>query len=518
MSAPSADRAQFTPWLASLSLSAFINLFLHIKFRGQVIKWKLFPLQRTMCEALTAAAAIRESVFWLLKARQVGGTEIIAAWCIFKCMAFPGYSILVLSKTGGDARKFIQKKLLPMLVRLYKYAQHLPWPSYTSNQNVVRFSNGSSIESLNSANHAGRGETVDAVVLDEAAAGEFKHHAEDIFQSVEGTTEHGRDAFMIVMSTSAPGTWFNRKTEEFYTRPVEGVTFFFLSMAVFPWRDPKTPEGKAFWKKKVAKHGEVGARQEYPSTPEDAFLSKTGYVFPNWEKPKGRHVKRMPLDWTWLYLTIYDHGRTKEHPAALLHLLYNPRTDHLHQFAEQIWEGEGLDVITSDMVAWREEQVKALAKQGVAMPKARAIADTAITADDGRQTIRDIIYKKTKKLYYFSGAKKHDEKLSLDWLIARINENRYTVDPDCVFTINQVSHLLWDDKKSRYGKPVDLNNDTVDDLRYACAEIEEKLKRLPKKEEPIPAYSRKGAEYRAQHSVTKAAVAAGDPTKKWMEH
>jgi hypothetical protein len=512
------DRVDFSSWLSGLTLSAFINLFLHIKFRGRVIKWTLFPLQKAMCQAITVAAATRESVFWLLKARQVGGTEIIAAWCLFMCLARPGYSILVLSKTGGAAQDFIEEKLLPMLRRLYEYAPHLPWPSYTRTKSLIRFSNGSRIEAINSANHAGRGKTVDAVVMDEAGAGEFEHHAEDIFQSVQGTTEHGSSAFMIVMGTSAPGTWFNRQSEAFYRRATPGIFFFFLSMAVFPWRDPATDEGKAWWAKRVAQLGEVGARQEYPQTPEDAFLSKSGFVFPHFESPKGRHIKRLPIDWTWLYLTIYDHGRTKEHPAALLHLLYNPRIDHLHQFGEQIWEGEGLDIITRDMVSWREELVKTWAKQGIAVPKSRALADTAITADDGRQTIRDIIYKKTSKLYYFQGAKKHDEKLSLDWLIARINENRYTVDPDCVFTINQISHLLWDTKKSRYGKPVDLGNDCVDDLRYACAEIEEKLKRKPPVDEPIKAYSRKGAEYRAQHSVTKATVPPTDPTKRWMEH
>jgi hypothetical protein len=511
------ERVVFSSWLQQLALSAFINLFLHIKFRGRVIKWTLFPLQKAMCQALDKAASVRESVFWLLKARQVGGTEMIAAWCLFMCLSRPGYTILVLSKTGGAAQDFIEEKLLPMLQRLYEYAPHLPWPSFTRTKNLIRFSNGSRIEAINSANHAGRGKTVDAVVMDEAGAGEFEHHAEDIYQSVQGTTEHGSSAFMVVMGTSAPGTWFNNQSEKFYLRPALGVNFFFLSMAVFPWRDTRTPEGKAWWAKRVGQLGEVGARQEYPQTPEDAFLSKSGFVFPQFENPKGRHVKRLPLDWTWLYLTIYDHGRTTEHPAALLHLLYNPRIDHLHQFHEQIWEGEGLETITKDMVDYRRELVASEQKRGLAVPKARALADTAITADDGRQTIRDIIYKKTGKLYYFQGAKKHDEKLSLDFLIARINENKYTVDPDCPYTINQISHLLWDTKKSRYGKAVDLNNDCIDDLRYACAEIEEKLKKEPPKEEPIKAYSRKGAEYRAQHSLTKP-VAPANPGRKWQEY
>lgn len=512
------ERAQFDTWLSGLALSAFINLFLHIKFRNKVIKWTLYPLQWAMCAALDKAASVRETVFWLLKARQVGGTEIIAAWCLLKCLANPGYSILVLSKTGGAAQKFILKKLLPMLDRLYKYAPHLPWPSYTRTKNTIVFSNGSWIEAINSANHAGRGETVDAVIMDEAGAGEFEHHAEDIFQSVQGTTEHGSSAFMVVMGTSAPGTWFNIKSEEFYLRQVEGVVFHFLSMAVFPWRDKETKEGQAWWAKRVRLLTDVGARQEYPSTPEDAFLSKSGFVFPQFENPKGRHVRRLALDWTWLYLLIYDHGRTKDHPAILWHSLYHPLKDHLHVFKEEVWEGEGLNKICSDMVDARAELKKQVAQGGHALPKPnRLIADTAITNDDGREkSIRDVIYQKTK--YYFQGARKHDKKVSLDFLISRINENKFSIDPDCPFSINQISHLLWSSKKSQYGTPEELGDDAPDLGRYACAEIEAKLKKKPVKEEPIKAYSRQGKEYRDMHSVTRAPVGPADNPRKYLEY
>ncbi|HLP40144.1 MAG TPA: phage terminase large subunit family protein [Fibrobacteria bacterium] len=518
MSGAAPDRVLFHSWLQQYSLSAFINLFLHIKFRGKVLKWTLFPLQQAMCQAITAAASVRESVFWLLKARQVGGTEIIAAWCLFMCLSRPGYSILVLSKTGGAAQDFIEEKLLPMLDRLYEYVPHLPWPSYTRTKSLIRFSNGSRIEAINSANHAGRGKTVDAVVMDEAGAGEFEHHAEDIFQSVQGTTEHGSSAFMVVMGTSAPGTWFNNQSEEFYRHGAPGVTFFFLSMAVFPWRDTRTPEGKAWWAKRVAQLGEVGARQEYPSTPEDAFLSKSGFVFPQFERPAGRHIKRMPLDWTQLYLIVYDHGRTEDHPAILWHCHYYRQRDHLHVFKEEVWQGEGLNKICADMVESREELKKLAAAAGHALPKPnRQIADTAITNDDGREkSIRDVIFQKTK--YYFTGARKHDKKVSLDFFIARINEDKFSMDPDCVFSANQISHLLWSKRKSQYGTPEELGDDAPDLGRYACAEIEAQLKRKPQKEAPIKPYSREGAAYRAQHSITKAQVPPADPGRRYLEY
>lgn len=495
------DRVLFAPWLQGLALSAFINAFLHIKFRGQVVKWVLYPLQRKMCEALDAAATVREAVFWLLKARQVGGTEIIAAWCILKCMAFPGYTILVLSKNGGAAQKFITRKIIPLLDRLYKYAPHLPWPSYTRTKNLIQFGNGSWLEAINSADHAGRGETVDAVIMDEAGAGEFKHHAEEIYQSVQGATEHGSSAFMVVMGTSAPGTWFNIKSEEYNRDPGPGVYFWFLAMSVFPWRDRSTPEGAAWWAAKVRRLGEVGAKQEYPSTPEDAFLSKSGFVFATFETPKGRHVRRIDLDWTWLYLLVYDHGRTKEHPAILWHTLYGRHINHWHVFAEQAWDkGQGLLEICRDMVDFRNKLKAELAAQQKVLPKpARLIADTAITNDDGRQTIRDIIHRKAG--YYFQPAMKHDKKVSLDFFIARIDEDKFSIDPDCTLSIYQISHLLWSDKKSQYGKPDEVQDDAPDLGRYGCAEINAKLLAKIEEEKPLKPYDPKARQYRQEHSI-----------------
>jgi Phage terminase large subunit (GpA) len=496
------DRVPLATFLQGLTLSAFINLFLHIRFRGKVEKWTLYPLQRQLCDALDAAAAVRETLFWLLKARQVGGTEIIAAWCVLKCLANPGYSILVLSKNGGAARKFVSKKLLPMLDRLYKYAPNLPWPTYHITLNTVTFSNGSVIEAINSANHAGRGDVADAVVMDEAGHGEFEHHAEDIVQSVQGTTEHGSSAFMVVMGTSAPGTWFNARSEDYYQATAKGqatpgIYFFFLSMAVFPWRVKGTPEGDAFWARRVVRLGEVGARQEYPENPADAFMSKSGYVFPQFERPKGRHVRRIPIDWSWSFMLTYDHGRTHDHPAYLGFFLYQAYRDFLFQFDELFWEdGQGIEEICKDI----NEKLAALKQVYPKMPRPRRlVADTAITNDiDGRQTIRDLIYARTKLM--FQGAHKHDEKVSLDWTIARVNENRLVIDPDCTYAIDKISHLLWDKKKSRYGKPVDLGVDPIDVLRYTDAEIiTKKLSKIPEAK-PIPAYSRAGAEYRAKTS------------------
>jgi hypothetical protein len=137
----------------------------------------------------------------------------------------------------------------------------------------------------------------------------------------------------------------------------------------------------------------------------------------------------------------------------------------------------------------------------------RCIADTAITMDDTlehkkRKSIRDIIFQESK--LYFTGCLKKEKKTAEDWFIKRVNDNKITFDPQCKHSIRQIRDILWDVRKSNYGKLVDLDNEAIDLGTYLCAEIEV---RLPKKERvdiPMKAYDPKAAKYRKEHSIFKS--------------
>lgn len=494
-------------YLQQLTLSAFINAFLSIRYKRKIIKWKLFPRQRDFCQEMDRVWNIPEEWLWLLKNRQIGVSFMVAAFLILKCMAYKDYRCLVLSKTGKDAIKFVHFKIKFLLENLYKFAPEIPWPKCRITQELCEFDNGSTIEVMNCADHASRGDMYDIVFLDEGGFGNFEHILEEVLQSVLGTIEHSA-GMLITVSTSKPGTPYNARTKLYFEEGADaGISFYVLARDAFPSR--LTDED---WKAKViAKIGEIAFQQEYFEVAEDAFLTKEGYVFKNFERPAGRHIRRIKLSWKWQYWLCYDHGRTRDHPAMLWHLLYNARHDHVHVFYEQFWESEGLDKICQDI---NSQQIEF--RRDLRSPKPqRCLADTAITADDAgskkRQTIRDIIFQDTK--LYFTGVIKHNEKLSLDWMIKRVNENKITFDPACVHSIRQISNILWatekksrtrvTEHKARYGVAVDLDNEAIDLGRYICAEIVVRLPSKEEKNEPLPAYSKKAREYREQHSAIK---------------
>jgi len=479
--------------LEQLSTSSFIQMFLHIKYQGKKHKWRPHPEQDKMLNAMDEAFTHKNATFWLLKARQAAGTSMVAARLIKKAMAIDDYQILVMSKSGDQAEKFLKDRILKTLDWLYEFAPQevYHWPNYKATRTKIKFSNGAVIEAINSSLHAGRGDTVDEVVLDEAAAGEFRYHFDEIWGSITGGTEHSAQGFKTVLSTAEPGTTFNSKSKEFYNEPKKGIYFYFMGRYAIP-EEMRTDE---WWQQRVAELGQVRATLEYPMSVEDCFVTNEGYVFPQFEKPEGRHVNIKTIDVGHIFGTTYDHGRTKEHPAVMWYWLFNKYEDHLYVFKEHFWfepQG-GVPEICGDI----NKDMFELRAEGMPKPKMN-VADTAITNNDGRQSIRDIIHAKTG--IYFNPAQKHDEKQSLDHLITRINENRITFHPSCKHSIRQYGDLRWSLKTDKYGKAEDLDNDSVDVGRYCDADLR---LHFPKKEfRPMPkTYTRANKLWREKHSI-----------------
>jgi hypothetical protein len=499
------DQIELGSFLQDFSLSFFINGFLQIRYKKKLIDWQLFPRQWDFCQEIDRVGGIPEEWLWLLKNRQTGISHIFAAYIILKCQAHEGFRALVLSKTGDDAVSFVKNKIVFHLENLKKYAPEIPWYNYKATTEKVVFENGSYIDVFNCANHASRGENYEFVLLDEAGFGNFVYILEDVLQAVSGTIEHS-EGNLAVVSTSAPGTPYNARSKLYFEEGAEeGISFYTLGFDTFPPR-VNNPVWKA---KQINKLGEVRFQQEYFEKAEDAFATREGYGFKQFERPRGRHVKKVKLNWKWQYWVVYDHGRTHDHPAMLWHMLYSPVYDHMHVFHEQYWPDTGLDTICHEML-YTQLQFR---RDFNAPPPYRSLADTAITADDSssedRQTIRDIIFKKTK--LYFTGSIKHNERLSTDWLVMRVNENKISIDPSCVHTIRQFKNILWakenqartreTERRGRYGVLVDKDNEAIDLGRYACAEINVRMPSKEEREEPLPAYSREAAEYRAQHQI-----------------
>ena len=132
----------------------------------------------------------------VLKARQLGFSWIIAAFCLWMDLFHAGSNILKLSKNELEARKLLAKAKF-----IY---ERLPAPLKADirgrvwGKESVEFVNDSSITALSSTEDAGRGETATVVVQDEA---DHHKYLEQNFGAVRPTVED-KQGYHIMLGTA----------------------------------------------------------------------------------------------------------------------------------------------------------------------------------------------------------------------------------------------------------------------------------------------------------------------------
>ena len=198
----------------------------------------LFGLRDAQKEALERWADNRYSL--TLKARQIGWTTLVAAHQFWLAFFKDDQNIIDLSRTEREA---------VLLLRKTKYGQkHLPdWmnergpQSLVDHQQRMGFSNGSQITSMPSASDPARGESATLVVVDEWA---FLPNPEEAWASIE------------------PVTTGNNKFDAMF----------------FPWSASQDRD-EAWYEGKIASMLPWQLAQEYPTTPEEAFVRSGNPVF-----------------------------------------------------------------------------------------------------------------------------------------------------------------------------------------------------------------------------------------------
>jgi len=219
---------------------------------------------------------------------------------------------------------------------------------------------------------------------------------------------------------------------------------------------------------------------QHPTDMDDFFYVKDGLVFQHFDsKEGGRHlvpftigekfmrkverngrtkIERYKASWNNHFMTAYDHGTN--HPAVNLYALLDQYADILYIFDETFYEdGHNTDV---------ETIANDINKRLRACPRKpdKQIADGAIYNDIGVQSVGQLF---RKKGLVFKKAKKHDEASSRDLVANRFKNNTIFIHPRCVNLIKQLRGYRWD-TKSKGEKPIQRDDDAIDDLRYLCAE------------------------------------------------
>ena len=225
----------------------------------------LFGLRSAQAQALEHWSDHRYSL--TLKARQIGWTTLVAAHQFWLAYFRPDQNIIDLSRTEREA---------VLLLRKSKYGyQHLPkWmvergpKSLVEHQQRMAFDNNSQITSMPSASDPARGESATLCVVDEWA---FLPNAEEAWASIEPVVDVG--GRIIGLSTAnGTGNFYHQLWGGATTRPNKGEPMF------FPWSATED-RGDAWYQEKVQSMLPWQLAQEYPTTPEEAFVKSGNPVF-----------------------------------------------------------------------------------------------------------------------------------------------------------------------------------------------------------------------------------------------
>ncbi len=424
------------------------------------------------------AAFERAKIAWLAKARQLGGSEGAALYAVYLCIKYPKTLVIVLSKDHSAAEAFLVKRVKSKLDGMLMMNDPLgkPWPFADAGgilpwrckadgncviDGSVQFYNESEIIALSSENSGVRSYTPRLVIFDEAATYSTSD-AENIWSSIMGVMNDG--AQIIVISTGVAGSWYNKMTKILIGGGIPEAELIFLPDDIRPGHDDEWRVAQL----KTYGGDTVKMNREHPQIIEHLFSTNDGLVISSWEESV--HVGSLPLDWIQgceFYL-VYDHGKTRGHPAVCWFVWYNRYDDMVYVFDEVFERGKELTYVGPRI----RDKLAYYYAQGAPVLTA-AIADTAIFSDLGVKTVAAVLIEETG--INWTRAFKHDKKHSLELLQQRFFRNKIKLHPKLRGNAEDGGSIVQLESLSyKPGKdlPMEIEDDAIDLGRYLCAQLE----------------------------------------------
>lgn len=266
----------------------FIQTWVQIedKETSRAIPFKLWPSQLEIMPQIVSDA-------WLivLKARQLGLTWIIAAYCLWLAITRPMQQILVISYNQDVAQEFVTR-IRFMLARLPEWlyprvvrdtSEFLEFEHKSKDGKPVH----SVIQSLPTTPKGGQSKTPTLLVIDESS---WNQYFREIYTATEPGIEAAKGRVIIISNAikTAPGWSFTR---ELCVRAQQGLNIFkliFLGWQAHPGRpqepvqDPVTKEmiPKFIWSQRYEKNKqEEDIIEHYPATIDEAISTLGGSYF-----------------------------------------------------------------------------------------------------------------------------------------------------------------------------------------------------------------------------------------------
>lgn len=220
-----------------------------------------------------------------LKARQLGWTTLGAGATFWSAYFFNSHPWLLLAQGEKDAAKTLSRKIKTPYAQLPHWMREMGPNETRVTSEEIEWDNGSSIASLPSTESAGRGQAVFGTLMDESA---FMADASEVYASVEPMT-YG--PLFMWSTANGMGNFFHETwlDSQLHDSEWEGT---FHAWSARPGRD-------ADWYQRTLRKYRTKQHlfyQEYPSTPEEAFLKSGRTAFPmdemremDWMPPAARY-------------------------------------------------------------------------------------------------------------------------------------------------------------------------------------------------------------------------------------
>lgn len=218
----------------------------------------------------------------VLKARQLGVSTLAEAYALYVSQERGG-NVLVISKTLDDSKDFGAKTLLI-------YDSQVPDDKRETtirNTEQLAFRGGGRIIFRAPTEHAGRSQANTLVIVDEAA---FQVWAAKNYKAYRPTISAGGQLLVISTANGASGFFYDL----FWGAKRRTLPY---QAAFIPWSARPDRDERWLAAERAAFSGSPeDFNQEYPSTIQEAFLAKTGRVFPQFVEE--RHMlTHDPVPW-----------------------------------------------------------------------------------------------------------------------------------------------------------------------------------------------------------------------------
>lgn len=223
---------------------------------------------RAMLDAMQGRALPRQV---RLKARQIGWTTLACGMAMWDVLFHNNHPWIIASVGEDEAKDTLDTRLKIPYSYLPKWMRDRAPALIKETGEEMKFDNQSRILSIPSTSSAGRGKAVYGVLMDEAA---FVENADELFAALDPMT-YG--PLFMFSTANGMGNFFHETWQESLQGDSEWGSAF------RPWS--AVPERDAEWHKRTQKKYRTRPYlffQEYPATPEEAFL-KSGNTALNME-------------------------------------------------------------------------------------------------------------------------------------------------------------------------------------------------------------------------------------------